>query len=264
MPGCYYLLAGAATLVAEEETLYLRTGDFVCLPRGGGHRWLTSQPGQPRMLNLNRQALQGDEPLRLVCGDPALRCEGELLCMTFRLGLDPVRSRATSLPPLILLHPGKGAFRSFLPPPEILEGCTGPGARAFAADVMRVLYGQAVRTATAGMRHGRQMNMTDLRYPRVGSALQLIDGRMNMPWTVASLAAAVGMSRSAFAEAFVELVGEPPLRYLVRRRMAEAHRLITTQRRALRDVAAAVGYGSLTSFGRAFRAHLGVPPSRLR
>src|SRR5438105_1828984 len=46
--------------------------------------------------------------------------------------------------------------------------------------------------------------------------------KVEHPWTVESLAAACGMSRSAFAVRFKNLVGETPLEYLTGWRMQKA------------------------------------------
>ena len=53
-----------------------------------------------------------------------------------------------------------------------------------------------------------------LRDPQIGRALALIHAEPAHGWSVASLAAAVTLSRSAFAARFSALVGQPPLTYL--------------------------------------------------
>ncbi len=63
-----------------------------------------------------------------------------------------------------------------------------------------------------------------LRDPQIGRALALIHRRAEYPWTVASLAAEVHMSRASFSERFMALVGVPPMRYLTRWRMRLASR----------------------------------------
>src|SRR5258708_3965073 len=55
---------------------------------------------------------------------------------------------------------------------------------------------------------------------RPGRALHLMPGAVARRWKVEDLAAAVGMSRTSFAERFRALVGLPPLEYLIRWRMA--------------------------------------------
>jgi AraC-like DNA-binding protein len=46
--------------------------------------------------------------------------------------------------------------------------------------------------------------------PVAGRALRLLHNNPARPWTVATLAAEVGVSRAALARRFTELVGEPP------------------------------------------------------
>jgi len=49
-----------------------------------------------------------------------------------------------------------------------------------------------------------------LRDPSTAAALGAMHHRAEAPWTVASLAQEVGLSRSVFAARFTQLVGEPP------------------------------------------------------
>src|ERR1700693_3298690 len=55
--------------------------------------------------------------------------------------------------------------------------------------------------------------------PWMGTALSAIHDRVSTPWTVESLAEATGMSRSAFAARFKELLGQTPLEYVTEWRM---------------------------------------------
>jgi transcriptional regulator GlxA family with amidase domain len=57
---------------------------------------------------------------------------------------------------------------------------------------------------------------------QIGVALKSMHEKVERPWTVESLAAACGMSRSAFALRFKDLVGETPLEYLTSWRMQKA------------------------------------------
>src|ERR1035437_10734207 len=61
--------------------------------------------------------------------------------------------------------------------------------------------------------------------PKMGAALSAIHDRVNTPWTVESLAGAAGMSRSAFAARFKELLGQTPLEYVTEWRMQKAMQL---------------------------------------
>src|SRR5260370_14584829 len=90
------------------------------------------------------------------------------------------------------------------------------------------------------------------------------DSRVENPWTVETLAAAAGMSRSAFALRFKELLGETPLEYLTNWRMYKASGLLQEDDRKLFEVAKSVGYDSDAAFSKAFKRVLGVAPREYR
>jgi AraC-like DNA-binding protein len=100
--------------------------------------------------------------------------------------------------------------------------------------------------------------------PAVHDSLEVIHRNLAHPWTVAALAKTVGMSRSAFAERFASLVGEPPLQYLARWRMARAGELLRGSTTRIGDIAASVGYASVPSFDKAFHRWQGSTPTAYR
>jgi AraC-like DNA-binding protein len=99
---------------------------------------------------------------------------------------------------------------------------------------------------------------------QIGSALQSMHEKISQPWTVAGLAAAAGMSRSAFAVRFKELVGETPLEYLTRWRVYQAARLLREGDKKLIDVAHSVGYDSDGAFNKAFKRIMAATPGDYR
>ncbi len=98
----------------------------------------------------------------------------------------------------------------------------------------------------------------------IGKAIAEMHAAPEKPWKVESLAAAVSMSRAAFAKRFKELVGEPPMAYLTRWRMDSAARLLRESDWSIARIAARVGYEGETSFSRAFRRHRQVAPGAYR
>lgn len=103
------------------------------------------------------------------------------------------------------------------------------------------------------------------RDPVAGDALRLLHAEPAAPWTVASLADRIGVSRSTLAKRFADLVGEPPLTYLTRWRMTlAADRLVDQQSSSIADVARAVGYSDPFGFSAAFKRIRGVNPSEYR
>ena len=84
------------------------------------------------------------------------------------------------------------------------------------------------------------------------------------PWTVATLAKRVRMSRSGFAARFTELVGESPVQYLARWRVTRAAELLRDGDDGIEAIANLVGYESLPAFSRAFKRWQGASPATFR
>lgn len=110
-----------------------------------------------------------------------------------------------------------------------------------------------IRTWVDSVSGANQDWLTALQDEQIGQALVLIYREPQHPWTVASLAATVNLSRSAFSARFTELVGQPAMRYLTGWRMQRAHTLIRETSLSLAAIAARVGYESEAAFSRAFK-----------
>ena len=100
--------------------------------------------------------------------------------------------------------------------------------------------------------------------PIVGPALRLLHNNPAHPWTVASLAAASGVSRAALARRFNALVGEPPMTFLTGWRLTLAADLLREPGATVGSVAEQVGYGSSFALSTAFKRVRGVSPQEHR
>src|ERR1019366_5462889 len=117
-----------------------------------------------------------------------------------------------------------------------------PGSEVVATRLAEVLFIQVLRAHIAS---GPERNKGWLRAvfdPQMGTPLSAIHDRVNTPWTVESLAEAAGMSRSAFAARFKELLRQTPLEYVTEWRMQKAMQLLQQRDKKLVDVARLVGY----------------------
>jgi AraC-like DNA-binding protein len=81
---------------------------------------------------------------------------------------------------------------------------------------------------------------------------------------VESLAETAGMSRSAFALRFKELLGQTPLEYVTDWRMQKALQLLKEDDKKLVEVAQSVGYESDAAFSKAFKRIVGLTPGEYR
>ncbi|WP_369217183.1 AraC family transcriptional regulator [Streptomyces flavofungini] len=98
----------------------------------------------------------------------------------------------------------------------------------------------------------------------VGPALRAMHEEPARPWTVAALAARARVSRAAFAKAFAELVGRPPMAYLTEWRMTLAAELLAEPGATVAAVAGQVGYADGFGFSDAFKRTRGITPSGYR
>jgi AraC-like DNA-binding protein len=100
--------------------------------------------------------------------------------------------------------------------------------------------------------------------PVVGRALRMLHNNPAASWTVASLAAATGVSRAALARRFTDLVGEPPMSYLTGWRLTLAADLLREPEATIGAVARQVGYGSPFALSTAFKRVRGISPQEHR
>jgi AraC-like DNA-binding protein len=101
--------------------------------------------------------------------------------------------------------------------------------------------------------------LAGLSHPRLRGALVALHDAPQRDWPLEELAAAAGMSRTVFANTFRDVVGCTPGAYLQRWRIGLAQKGLR-EGRALKHIAADVGYGGEAALSRAFRAHTGQSP----
>jgi AraC-like DNA-binding protein len=133
-----------------------------------------------------------------------------------------------------------------------------PGSGVVATRLAEVLFIQVLRAYIASEPERNKGWLRAVFDPQLGTALHAIHDRVDTPWTVESLAEAAGMSRSAFAARFKELLGQTPLEYVTAWRMQKAMQLLQQRDKKLIDVARLVGYESDAAFSKAFKRVVGA------
>lgn len=99
---------------------------------------------------------------------------------------------------------------------------------------------------------------------RLLRARDAIDRDYAEPLDVATLARIAHVSEAHFIRTFKATFGETPHRYLQRRRIERAMALLRDTATPVTDVALAVGFTSLGTFSRTFRAVVGTSPTGYR
>jgi AraC-like DNA-binding protein/quercetin dioxygenase-like cupin family protein len=267
-PSFHVVTRGSCWLEVDGDGLPrpLRSGDLVLLPHGPKHR-LRDEPSSPvRWLEeiLARTPVDGNgrllyggngESTELVCGGFVL--EGETV--------DPVLQ---ALPQVVHVSGVDGS-----PVPWVaatlgllaeVTSSAASGAEAVVARLAETMVMQTLRSALAELSSGGPAPIGALRDPQIAAAIRLIHAEPGFDWTVERLASRVGYSRSAFASRFRELVGESPIAYLTRSRLAIAATLLDRTTMSIGEVAGRTGYANEASLGRAFSRAFGVAPGTYR
>jgi len=78
--------------------------------------------------------------------------------------------------------------------------------------------------------------------------------------TLADLADQAGLSRHYFSRLFRNATGEPPMRYLMDRRIEHARRMLAGRRHSVCEIAMLLNFADQSHFCRSFRRRTGVSP----
>jgi AraC-like DNA-binding protein len=134
------------------------------------------------------------------------------------------------------------------------------GSTTVITKLSELLFVEAVSQFVGSLPAERRGWLAGLRDPQVGRALAALHSRPSEAWTAENLALEVGMSRSAFAERFTSLVGQPPMQYLTLWRMQVAAQHLREGHGTVAQIAFEVGYESEAAFSRAFKRQFGTSP----
>lgn len=138
------------------------------------------------------------------------------------------------------------------------------GSTIVLGKLSELLFVEAIRRCIDSLPAEKEGWLAGVRDRFVGRALALMHAQPGRAWTVDELAKQVGLSRSALAQRFSDLVGQPPMQYLTRWRLQLAARELTLAGKPLLAIAMQIGYDSEAAFTRAFKREFGMPPSSWR
>lgn len=259
--GIHIVVSGACEVVVGSETRPLATGDLVVTPSASPHV-LRSAGEVVAPLSISELSRHGQERAIRAGGRGE---ETRILCGAFVFH-EAEHPALSALPSLIHVPGEDGRAPAWLSAyidvllSEAFD--RGPGSDSVMGRLAGALVGRALRHH---VEHGAATGwLKGLRDPHVAQALALIHEACERPWTVESLARAVGLSRANFAARFTEAMAEAPMRYLLGRRMQQVMQLLLDRRLSLAGVAERVGYGSEAALSVAFKRHTGLSPGDYR
>lgn len=257
-----------AALLESGEEIEARAGDLILVTRDDAHllgsdlqippmptdRLIVADPNaEDGFVRLHHPG--GGELTRFVCG--YLACN-RALC----------RPLLDTLPRLFRIPVGDAtavaSLRELLRLGVRESTQSRPGTDSMLAKLSELMFVEAIRRYADNIPADSQGWMAGVRDPHIGRALGLIHAEPGRAWTVDDLAHAVAMSRSALAERFAALVGEAPIQYLTRWRLALAAKDLRAGSVPIIRIAERYGYTSEASFGRAFKREFDIPPAAWR
>lgn len=244
--------------VDGHEPLALEVGDFVLMPATPGFVLSGFDPVIP-VYHDPHEAAAAPPVGELRHGDQNAAPDVRLLGGYFAFAAPDASLMLSLLPALIHLR-GADRLATLVAMLGEESRADRPGRNLVLERLVEILLIEALR-ATQG-NHAAPGLVRGLGDRRISVAMRAIHGEPERPWTMAQLAQAAGMSRSAFFDRFVRAVGPSPMEYLLAWRMALAKDLLRGRQMALAEVAERVGYGSASTFSTAFSRHVGQPPGR--
>lgn len=256
----------------DGAPLELGPGDVIVFPRGDGYFMSTPRqtgiaPNVDRAHAFLRGMVSGALPFMVKDGGGG---DDRLILVCGFLGCDarPFNPLMATLPRMVHL---KGSARA---PDDKLDRLleltlaesreSTPGTESVRLRLSELMFVEVIRRYVAGLPAHDAGWLAGLQDEFVGRALGLLHERAAHAWTLETLAEEVGLSRSAFADRFARLVGDPPIQYLTRWRMQLAARLLTDGSAKVGAVALEVGYDSEAAFSRAFKKETGLSPMAWR
>ena len=255
-----------ARIEQNGRPIPLIAGDIVTFPHGDAHL-MGNGPAVPpvdnakqiqKVLAEGRMLSQfggGGELTRLICG--YMTCDPQLS-----------RIFLTGLPSIVKINIRDSASGRWLEDTlrySVEHGeAAGPGGAAVVAKLSEALFVETLRRYIAQLPRTQTGWLAGVRDQEVGKALALLHRQPAQPWTIATLAQEVGVSRSVLAERFRHYLSDTPIGYLTRWRLHLAAQLLGSTSKSVAEVAGEVGYESEPSFNRAFKREFGSPPARFR
>ena len=99
---------------------------------------------------------------------------------------------------------------------------------------------------------------------RLSRVMEFIDAHIKENFTMADMAAVAYMSPAHFARSFKANTGQTPHRFVSRKRLELAERMLLDPYRPMSEIAVSTGFSSQSNFSRAFRSVTGMSPGDYR
>ena len=256
-----------ARLPDDGTAIDLAAGDLIMFPHGDPHILGSDLQLHPlQAASLVRPDASGSGLMRIRHGGSGLRTQ--FICGYMACDRRLCRPLLSGLPRIVKVSLGDDPTTRWMVV-ALQHGAQEthspqPGREAVMGRLAELLFVEALRCYIRQLPESQHGWLAGLRDPYVGKALALMHARPAHNWQVDTLGSSVGLSRSALAERFSTLIGEPPMQYLARWRLALAAQDLARTSDAVARIGERVGYESEAAFNRAFKREFGTPPATWR
>jgi AraC-like DNA-binding protein len=250
---------------SSEPPRWLGEGDVVLLPQGIGHRLRDAPGSATRAVRDVARERTGETTFELRAGGGGPQTL--LVCCGIAFEASALHPLLRLMPEVLHLpHGGTDdpMLTTLLDTMASEVRARRVGAATVMARLADIIVTCVVRAWVEAQADATTGWLAAIRDPQIGRALAAFHRSPQGDWSVESLGAAAGLSRSQFSERFTSSLGVAPARYVASWRMHLATRWLAHERISIGEVAARLGYDSEPAFSRAFKRIVGKPPGELR
>lgn len=253
--GFHIVSQGSCFVQTRKKAFALEAGDILFIARGSTHD-LSSAPGEKivDVSKFNERAAHEKD-----AGKPVTT----FVSIRYEIPEGPQHPFLLELPEFIFIRgrdvPAHHTLHTLL----ILisqEIDAGIGSDLILQKLADILLYQALRyymEKHPPKNNGWRAALGDVK---IRAALENLHSKVAHPWTLASLAASVGVSRASLAARFKHALGVTPMHYLAGLRIDRGQRIASDTGATLEEVARTVGYSSAFAYSKAYKRMRGRSP----
>lgn len=254
--GFHIVSQGACYVRLRQKTLHLQKGDILFITKGTPHE-LFSSPGE-KILEIEKftERLEQQKPT-----DKPLTT---FISIRYEVPQEPMHPFLLELPDELFIKgeevPAHHSLHSLLAliSAEVDAGIASDLILRRLADILlyQVLRYHLEKNPAKGP--GWRSALLD---DKIRTVIESIHRKPEHPWTLASLAEGIGISRASLASRFRQALGTTPMHYLSNLRIEKGRRLLALPSATLEEVARNVGYSSSFAYSKAYKRMRGRAPT---